>query len=226
MNAVIDTIHSGEVLEAIVRGRVSDPFSVLGMHLIDGRPAITVFAPDAGEIEVLDAKGKPVAKMKRVHPEGVFVAQFPRKRNAFPYSLRCHAGTHVWDKHDPYSFPPVLGETDEYLMAEGRHEELWKRLGSHPMTHDEVECVAFAVCAPGQRRGPFQRLGRTSPPDAQAPRWRAVGIVHSRPSGGRYLQIRSGRRIGRGSAAEGRSAGAADGTRAGHRFDCHRRAGS
>jgi hypothetical protein len=41
---------------------------------------------------------------------------------------------------------------DEYLMAEGRHEELYRKLGAHPVTHEGAEGTAFAVWAPNARR--------------------------------------------------------------------------
>ncbi|WP_392387212.1 1,4-alpha-glucan branching protein GlgB [Jannaschia aquimarina] len=136
--------------EAIVRGRLSDPFSVLGMH--GTPPAITVFAPDASEVEVVDMKGAPLATMDRIHPEGVFHATFPRRRKAFAYRLRCKAGDNEWLRDDPYRLSPVLGEMDEYLFAEGRHEELWTKLGAHPITHDGIEGTSFVVWAPNARR--------------------------------------------------------------------------
>ena len=32
---------------------------------------------------------------------------------------------------DPYTFLPTLGELDLHLFGEGRHHELWERLGAH-----------------------------------------------------------------------------------------------
>ena len=135
-------------LHDIVRGQLGDPFAVLGLH--DG--ALTVFAPDAGAVTAVDAKGKPIAQLDRVHPEGVFHAETPKLKPGTAYRLHCTAGDHDWTREDPYRFGPVLGEMDEYLMAEGRHEALWKRLGAHPTTHEGVEGTAFAVWAPNARR--------------------------------------------------------------------------
>ena len=39
---------------------------------------------------------------------------------------------------DPYSFLPTLGEMDIHLAGEGRHEELWCRLGAHVREIDGV----------------------------------------------------------------------------------------
>lgn len=50
---------------------------------------------------------------------------------------------------DGYAMLPTLGETDIYLINEGRHERLWDALGSHVTTIDGVSGVRFAVWAPG-----------------------------------------------------------------------------
>jgi 1,4-alpha-glucan branching enzyme len=49
-----------------------------------------------------------------------------------------------WLEDDPYRHAPTLGELDLHLIREGRHEELWKALGSNVRDGG----VAFAVWAP------------------------------------------------------------------------------
>ena len=138
-------------IEAIVRGQHGNPFAILGMHPDGDAQIVRVFAPDAAEVTVLDARSGDVAKrLERVHAEGFFVGRLRGRR--IPYRLRLKAGDAVWERDDPYAFEPVLGEVDEYLVAEGRHEELWRRLGAHPITHGDVDGVAFAVWAPNARR--------------------------------------------------------------------------
>jgi 1,4-alpha-glucan branching enzyme len=44
--------------------------------------------------------------------------------------------------------PPTLGELDLHLAGEGRHEEIYERLGAHPMRIDGTDGTAFAVWAP------------------------------------------------------------------------------
>ena len=39
---------------------------------------------------------------------------------------------------DPYAFTPTLGELDVHLASEGRHEELYEKLGAHVRTLDGV----------------------------------------------------------------------------------------
>src|SRR5687768_5820432 len=46
---------------------------------------------------------------------------------------------------------PTLGEIDLHLFGEGRHEEIYKKLGAHVTTQGRRKGVAFAVWAPHAR---------------------------------------------------------------------------
>ncbi len=110
-------------VEAILRGRHGNPFSVLGMHGGEGQPlSVNVFMPQAGTISVLDAEsGAVVAELEKIDREGFFSSYLKGRKKRFAYRLRVTAGNQQWEVEDPYRFPPVLGELDEYLMAEGKH---------------------------------------------------------------------------------------------------------
>ena len=64
-------------------------------------------------------------------------------------------GTNTYTVDDPYRWLPTLGELDQYLIGEGRHERLWDVLGAHVRRFDTpggaVEGVSFAVWAPNAR---------------------------------------------------------------------------
>ena len=64
-------------------------------------------------------------------------------------------GTNTYTVDDPYRWLPTLGELDQHLIREGRHERLWEVLGSHVRRYDTprgtVEGVSFAVWAPNAR---------------------------------------------------------------------------
>ena len=149
------TAPAPQDIEAVLRGHQDDPFRVLGLHHLkpEGQIVLNAFLPDAAEIEVLDGKGKTICKMDKINPEGFFHTVFKRRKKTFDYVLRCRTATgHEWEQIDPYAFGPVMGEMDEYLLGEGRHEELYKRLGAHPVVHQGVAGTAFAVWAPNARR--------------------------------------------------------------------------
>ena len=56
---------------------------------------------------------------------------------------------------DPYRFLPTLGELDQHLISEGRHEQLWEVLGAHEhiyeSEHGPVAGTSFAVWAPSAK---------------------------------------------------------------------------
>ncbi len=141
-------------IEAIVRGRHGNPFVVLGMHVNeDKQVAVNVFAPQAGEISVIDTStGEKVADLQRVQPEGFFSGFVEGRSEPFDYRLAMRAGEHEWEQEDTYRFPPILGEMDEYLLGEGRHRQQYEKLGAHPRNIDGVDGVAFVVWAPNARR--------------------------------------------------------------------------
>ena len=141
-----------EIVDGIAEGRLRDPFRWLGLRETERGLRMVAFDPGAAEAELTDADGARVATLQRIHPAGVFAALLADRDEPFDYRLVFSGDGRDWTLCDPYAFGPVLGELDEYLLAEGRHAELWKRLGAHPMTHEGVEGTAFAVWAPNARR--------------------------------------------------------------------------
>jgi 1,4-alpha-glucan branching enzyme len=51
----------------------------------------------------------------------------------------------------PDSFAAALGEIDLHLFGEGKHERIYEKLGAHPIKHEGVAGVSFAVWAPSAR---------------------------------------------------------------------------
>ena len=103
----------------------------------------------------------------------------------FPYRLRLEVGGgNTVEIDDPYRFPPVLGELDAYLIAEGNHLRLYEKLGAHPMELEGVAGVAFLVWAPNATRvsvvGDFNGWDGRRHPDAQARGVRRLGAVRAR----------------------------------------------
>ena len=143
-----------DVVDAIVTGRMADPFAWLGAHEIDGQLRIAAFEPGADVADVLDASGKGggkrVATLDRVHEAGLFLGTLERKPFAYRFAF---AGSGAeWSRDDHHRFGHWMGEMDLWLIAEGRHLELYDKLGAHPTAMDGVEGTAFAVWAPNARR--------------------------------------------------------------------------
>lgn len=142
-----------EVLELVVRGDYKDPFTVLGMHREKGRLVVRALLPGAVSVSVIDsATGKDILSLQRWRDTALFVADIPDKKDVFAYRFRIDWGDHVQDLEDPYRFPPVLGDIDVWLLAEGTHHRPYEKLGAHPMEMDGVAGVSFAVWAPNARR--------------------------------------------------------------------------
>ncbi|HKK30231.1 MAG TPA: 1,4-alpha-glucan branching protein GlgB, partial [Alphaproteobacteria bacterium] len=136
----------------IVQGRLDDPFRWLGMQVFDSGCHVTAFDPGASEAWVLDASARPIAQLDKVHQEGVFAGIVSERQARFDYRLAFAGDGKEWGGLDPYAFGQVLGDLDVHLIAEGRHWELYQRLGAHPMHHEGVDGVGFAIWAPNARR--------------------------------------------------------------------------
>jgi len=184
-------------IDRLLAGVHHDPHSVLGAH--PGPEGITVRAlrPLAATVTVLLPGGRRYA-MEHLQG-GVFAAllpadaaappgQVPDYRLAVVYPAGVTAdgtaavGPEIIDD-DPYRHQPTVGEMDLYLIGEGRHEELWRALGSHPKQFAgsarsgrqtfgnifaQTTGTAFAVWAPNARGvrviGDFNHWdGRTHP---------------------------------------------------------------
>ena len=142
-------------LDRLVAGQHHDPHHVLGAHPVrgpDGRDQVVIrsWRPDATGMVVLT--GGQRIEMHRVHPAGVFAgvldgADIPDYRLETYYPGE--AGEVVTKSDDPYRYWPTLGALDLHLLAEGRHEGLWRHLGAQVRVHQGTPGTSFAVWAPG-----------------------------------------------------------------------------
>ncbi len=128
-----------------------DPHHLLGIHPARAGAVVRAYRPGAERV-VAVASGYAPVRLRRLHPEGVFGGRIAGATTETRYVLEVtYPGGATVTIHDPYAFPPTLGELDLHLAAEGRHEELYERLGAHPRRIREVDGVAFAVLAPNAR---------------------------------------------------------------------------
>ncbi|HEV3381551.1 MAG TPA: 1,4-alpha-glucan branching protein GlgB [Trebonia sp.] len=150
-------VSLGEI-ERLVAGQHHDPHSVLGAHPGPDGVTIRALRPLASSVTaVLPDGGR--YPMPHRH-QGVFEGTIPEAAGPAPdyrlevtysdHSSRTNAGDSsglpsVLD--DPYRHLPTLGEFDLHLIAEGRHEQLWRALGARV----GEEGTSFAVWAPNAR---------------------------------------------------------------------------
>ena len=145
------TVATSE-LDALVRREHSNPHSVLGAHPQDGGVVVRVLRPAACAVTAITNGGAPAVELHQIHPGGVFEGKLEGAELPIHYQLEVDYGdAGKYTIEDPYAFLPTIGELDQHLIAEGRHEELYNRLGAHVREQQGVTGTAFAVWAPAAR---------------------------------------------------------------------------
>ena len=133
----------------MVEGTHADPFALLGVHEGPEGSFARAVLPGAETAEAHDLAGNSLGKLSQVDARGLFEGKVKGKPQ--PVKYRCTAGAHEWWITDPYSFGPVMGPTDDLLIAEGTHLRLFDKLGAHLIEHQGANGVHFAVWAPNAR---------------------------------------------------------------------------
>ena len=137
--------------EQLATRRAADPHAFLGAHPDGDRGlVIRAFRPDAKAVYVRTAGGR-VAELAPTATVGLFEGTIPDATLPYEYKLEVEYENDTFTVGDPYRFPPTLGELDLHLVGEGRHEELYERLGAHVKEHQGTLGTAFAVWAPSAR---------------------------------------------------------------------------
>jgi 1,4-alpha-glucan branching enzyme len=129
-----------------------EPHAFLGAHprKRGGGVVVRAWRPSAERVTV-HCDGR-ATKLKRKHAEGLFEGVLADAEFPLDYELEVeYAGGQSFPVQDPYRFAPTVGELDLHLVGEGRHEELYAKLGAHVRSVEGVRGVAFAVWAPAAR---------------------------------------------------------------------------
>jgi 1,4-alpha-glucan branching enzyme len=137
---------SGEAISALLDGTHADPFSLLGIHEGPGGAFARAILPGAEVAEAFSLSGKSLGKLTRLDGTALFEGKVKGERQ--PVKYHCKAGAHDWWVTDAYSFGPVLGPMDDFLINEGTHLRLFDKLGAHLIQHEGASGVHFAVWAP------------------------------------------------------------------------------
>lgn len=132
---------------AVVTGRHSDPFTVLGPHTDEDRTVLRVLMPRASRVIAIQDGGQE-QELIQIEDSGLFSGPITNAR----YRLRARFGDSEVELEDPYRFPPLLTDFDLHLLGEGNHLRIYDKLGAHPRNIDEVDGVAFVVFAPNAQR--------------------------------------------------------------------------
>ena len=138
----------------LVSGTHSNPSELLGPHPVDyqGRKALAVrtFMPGSERVWLVDPASGTDQPMRRLHPAGFYEAIWPAEcdENANYLLKVARQSGEIVTMPDPYAVEPMLQELDRYLLGEGRHYEMYRRLGAHERTIDGTTGVNFSVWAP------------------------------------------------------------------------------
>ena len=140
--------------DELIASKINAPKHLLGIHDYGEGQIIVVYKPNAIRVEVTSPTGKKVHTMEKMTNEGLFAIYFSGKeydKNKYRVVTTYPDGT-VVNGADPYAFQSLITSFDTYLFAEGRHYNIYEKLGAHPMTIDGVKGTYFAVWAPHARR--------------------------------------------------------------------------
>jgi 1,4-alpha-glucan branching enzyme len=165
MNKHINQLKLDSDTIKISEAKHHDPFSVLGLHTIDGKDTIRVFLPYAESVKL----GKSGPAFQRIPGSDIFILEIGEEQIDDHYQINWTDKDGYQHIHyDPYNFGPVLAEFDQHLFGEGRHWHIYQKLGGHVHTIDGITGVHFAVWAPNAERvsvvGDFNRWdGRCHP---------------------------------------------------------------
>ncbi len=138
-------------LNALAGGRYGNPFSLYGVHKENGQRIVRTFQPRAESVDLMFDKGVDGLRMQRVHESGIFEIPMPARRRSYRFRLNFHDGSSRIIE-DPYRFPSVLGDLDLYLIGQGSHRDIFKKLGAHPVRLSGIDGSSFAVWAPNASR--------------------------------------------------------------------------
>src|SRR5580765_971831 len=132
---------------------LADPHAFLGAHPVKGGVVVRAYRPDAESIRVLPMG----VELEAQDGDGVFEGVLEGASLPLDYELEVsYPAGDAYVLRDPYSFLPALGELDVHLAGEGRHEELYARLGAHPQV---LAGVAGDFNAWDGRLHPMRSLG-------------------------------------------------------------------
>jgi len=135
-------------VERLVARDHHDPHSLLGAHASKGGVTVRALQPTAASVVVKPAG----VELERVHPGGLFEGELRGETLPIAYELEVHfPDGNTFTTPDPYRFAPTLSELDKHLFGEGRHEQLWSKMGAHVREIDGVRGTSFAVWAPAGR---------------------------------------------------------------------------
>lgn len=138
-------------LNALADGRYLNPFAVLGIHTEHGLRIVRTLQPHATSVALLLSGCEQPLPMEKVHPAGIFEIVIPARKRSYRLRLTFEDDSYL-DIQDAYRFPSMLGDLDLYLMGQGAHREIYRKMGAQPTRLLGVGGTFFTVWAPNASR--------------------------------------------------------------------------
>lgn len=154
-------------LRSLMEGHHASPFDWLGCHAHGTGEIFRAIRLGAVSVAVLDVTSGEVRPMARIHPDGLWVLEWPGREGG-AYRLVVNEDGQTRTVEDPYRFPLQITDFQMYLIGAGAGYRTYDCMGAQAMTLEGVSGVHFAVWAPNARRvsviGAFNRWdGRQHP---------------------------------------------------------------
>ena len=141
-------------LDKVITATHHDPFLVLGLHILEHDPTCAVirtFLPLAESVKLVSNDKK--QDMYKMRDEGLFELVIADYHEGYEYQFEVMGHNNLIQIiQDTYRFLPQLSEYDCYLYSKGNHYEIYKKLGAHPTTIDNIIGTIFRVWAPSAKR--------------------------------------------------------------------------
>ncbi len=129
--------------------RHDNPFGVLGPQPNGDKWRLSIWMPEANEVNLLlDAEEK-----KLTNPNHPWIFETILEENpGSSYQINVQRGGISHKQYDPWAFRSEwMGEIDRHLFAEGNHHHIWRRMGAHMISREEVQGVMFCLWAPNAK---------------------------------------------------------------------------
>ena len=136
--------------EELMDGVLNAPQDLLGIHAYEGVQIITAYRPEAERIWITDEKGGKERELACIDKRGFFGTEVKEKYADYRFRIQ-YKEDDVIEIGDSYAYAPQISDFDCYLYGEGKHYEIFGKLGAHPETNRGVKGVRFAVWAPNAR---------------------------------------------------------------------------
>jgi len=138
-----------EAIQALINGENGAPQTILGRHIDKQSVSIRTFRPWADTVHLVNDETNKKVKMDKTNDDGLFIADLDKTWKTAPYHFEANTFDNTTESYaDPYNYESYLSDYDIYLFGEGRHQQIYEKLGAHQREVEGVTGVNFAVWAP------------------------------------------------------------------------------